>query len=170
MQQYNKFNNGKIYRIDCNVTGLVYIGSTIKTLSQRLRKHESDYKSYLKKQLHYVTSFTILENDDYNITLIKNYPCLSRKELTDMEGEYIRFKHVVDEGECVNKVVPGRTRAQYRIDNDHIIKEKSRIYRKDSQDKIKANAKIYREKNRETINEKQNNKRWKKMYPNLNLP
>ena len=39
----------KIYKIECNVTGLVYVGSTCEpTLAKRLTKHVGNYKSYLK--------------------------------------------------------------------------------------------------------------------------
>jgi predicted GIY-YIG superfamily endonuclease len=145
--EQSKFRKGKIYKIECNVSGLIYIGSTIKTLEQRLRKHESRYKSYLKQEAKYITSIKILENDDYNITLIRDYPCKSKKELTNMEGGYIRYRHVYEEGICVNKVIPGRTMVEYRQDN---------------KDMIKQNAKIYRDKNRQAINEKQLIKRWAK--------
>ena len=39
------YSKGKIYRIVCNTTGKVYIGSTSQDyLSQRLRKHVEEYK------------------------------------------------------------------------------------------------------------------------------
>ena len=38
------YQNGKIYRIVCNTTDEVYIGSTVITLSKRLAKHNSDYR------------------------------------------------------------------------------------------------------------------------------
>ena len=38
----NKYQEGKIYKIVCNITGEVYYGSTIeKYLSSRLAKHKN---------------------------------------------------------------------------------------------------------------------------------
>ena len=57
------YKNGKIYRIVCNITGEQYIGSTCKTLKQRLQQHKSSYKCYKDGKGHYVTSYKILEKD-----------------------------------------------------------------------------------------------------------
>ena len=106
--QNNKYANGKIYRISCNITGLCYVGSTTKTLSERLRGHENSYNSYLKGKSHYVTSFDILKNDDYQITLLQAYPCENKQELFDREGWY--QKKYWDRS--VNKVQNGITKQE----------------------------------------------------------
>lgn len=49
---------GRIYMIYDNTNDNVYIGSTTNTLKQRLQKHETSYKRYLKGNYHYV-SFVI---------------------------------------------------------------------------------------------------------------
>ena len=36
----NKYKNGKIYSIKCNITDNIYIGSTIQTLIKRLNDHK----------------------------------------------------------------------------------------------------------------------------------
>ena len=38
----NKYQEGKIYKIVCNITGEIYIGSTIKTLNDRLTINKND--------------------------------------------------------------------------------------------------------------------------------
>ena len=45
----NKYSNGKIYKIVHN-DGRCYIGSTIKTLEQRLHFHHWHYNKYLKNE------------------------------------------------------------------------------------------------------------------------
>jgi hypothetical protein len=35
----NKYENGKIYQLVCNITGKKYIGSTVLSLSSRLSTH-----------------------------------------------------------------------------------------------------------------------------------
>ena len=57
------YSKGKIYKIVCNTTGLVYIGSTCKSrLCQRLSGHVGDYKSYINGKRNFITSFKILGN------------------------------------------------------------------------------------------------------------
>jgi hypothetical protein len=67
----NKFQNAKIYKIIDNTSDLIYIGSTCKTLNQRLKKHEYDYKQYIDRKYHFVTSFKIIQHNNYRIELIK---------------------------------------------------------------------------------------------------
>ena len=47
------YQNGKIYKIVCNITGLVYIGSTIENLTERLWGHVYHYNSYLDGKRRY---------------------------------------------------------------------------------------------------------------------
>ncbi len=43
------YSKGKIYKIVCNTTGLVYIGSTCEpTLARRLAGHRGAYNAFLK--------------------------------------------------------------------------------------------------------------------------
>ena len=115
-------NHGKIYKLVCNVTGLVYYGSTTKSLKQRLTEHKSDYKRYLQGKTNYLTSFKIIENGDYNIYLVENYGCLNKKQLESIERVYI------ENYKCINKIVVGRTlkesHKEYRANNKHKLKEK----------------------------------------------
>ena len=89
---------GKIYRIKCNVTGLEYIGSTCEpTLAKRLTKHVASYRSYLKGfGNRYVSSFKILENNDYDIILIEKYPC---NDIDELHSRECYFTNQID---CVN--------------------------------------------------------------------
>ena len=71
------YQDGKMYKIECNVTGSVYIGSTCeKILSRRLTGHVSNDKAYKRDGKNYVTSYKVLENDDYNIYLIELFPMM----------------------------------------------------------------------------------------------
>lgn len=91
------YSKGKIYRMDCNITGLTYIGSTCYTLVQRKAKHVYDDKHTNKN----ISSKKILENNNYTMTLIEDYPCLTIRELKTRE----RY-HVELHGNCVNKLLP----------------------------------------------------------------
>jgi hypothetical protein len=134
------YQNGKLYKIVCNVTDEVYIGSTCQpTVARRLAKHVDNYKEHKKGKRSNTTSFRIIERGDYCIYLIESFPCDSKDELTKREGEVIR--QMKTECTVVNCVIPGRTKAEYRIDNADKIKADKQIYRENNVDKIK----VYRE-------------------------
>jgi hypothetical protein len=84
-----RYQNGKIYKIVCNITGKQYIGSTCKTLSQRLSGHKSDYKRFNEGKSGNTKSFDILKEEDYDIVLIEVYPCNTKDELHKRERHYI---------------------------------------------------------------------------------
>src|SRR5256885_1530622 len=92
------YSKGKVYKIIDLDTNECYIGSTTIQLRQRLAQHVSDYKSYLRGTRHYVTSFKVLENGDYDIILIEKYPCNDKEELLARERYFIQTT------DCVNKV------------------------------------------------------------------
>ena len=137
----NNFQNSKIYKIVDNTNGNIYVGSTTKTIEKRLKKHKKDYKSYLNGKYSFVTSFKILENDDYQIELIEDFPCDDKKQLFEREGYWIKNNN------CVNKIIVGRTDKQYYEDNKDKIKEYNKKYHDDNKDKIKQ----YREDNKDKI-------------------
>ena len=125
----NKYSRGKIYKIVDNTNGNIYIGSTIETLKERLRKHIQKKDCACKN---------IFENDDYKIELIKDYPCESEEELNIEEQKYI------NEIDCINK-----NRA-YRTEEEE--KEYKRGYRKEYNKKYyEKNKKEYNEKRKEKI-------------------
>jgi hypothetical protein len=114
------YENSKIYKIVCNVTGLCYIGSTTLKLSQRLSKHKNNYKRYKNGKCHNVTSFKVLENDDYDIILLEKVQnCTSKEEL------YARERYYIENNDCVNRCIVGRTQKEYYEDN----KEKIQAYK-----------------------------------------
>lgn len=146
------YKDGKIYRLICNITGLIYYGSTTKTLNERKTGHKADYNRFLNGNSDYYTSFKIIENDDYKIELVELFPCNDRKELETREGFYIK------NSECINKITVTQTRKEYRELHKNEIKEYRKIYYEDNKDKLNSQKrdymKIYNEKNKEKIKEK----------------
>ena len=146
------YKNGKIYQVVCNITGETYVGSTARSLEDRLIEHEKPSNRCCSKQ--------IIERGDYYIELLETYPCESEFELNRKEGEYQKTI------ECINKVIAGRTEAEWREDNkeEHKIKRKkyaaihsernalkSRNYYKDNKERVLERDKQYRIKNAEKI-------------------
>ena len=145
----NKYVNGKIYKIVDNTNGNIYVGSTIEKLKERLRKHKVKYKLYLQGKPTYTSSFKILENNDYHIELLEDYPCNSKKELETKEREHI--ENIV----CVNKIIPTRTKKEWEEENKEKIKEERKKYYEENKEKLKEGQKKYRENNLEKIKEGQ---------------
>jgi hypothetical protein len=122
------YQNSKIYKIVDNTSDMIYIGSTCKTLDQRLKSHELDYKKYNNGKYNFVTSFKILGNNDYKIELLENYPCATRQDLNIREGQIIK-QYRTNKLKIVNRNVAGQTdkesKAQYRQNNKDKLNAKN---------------------------------------------
>ena len=131
------YENGKIYKLTCDKSDKIYIGSTVLTLNERLSKHKGK-KSCLSRQL--------LELGEVKIELIQNYPCNNKKELETKERHYIeKYKNIV-----VNKYIPTRTAKEWRKDNRELKKEYCKEYYQINKEK----AKQYYLKKKDIISEK----------------
>ena len=148
----NKYQQGKIYKIVCNITGEVYIGSTIEILNRRLTNHKVKPKRpCMSKQ--------ILDRGDYKIELIKDYPCNSEEELKWEERKHI------DNNICINKYSPIITEEE-KIERKSIahknwynkhkqsVLDKIKEDRKNNPEKYRQRDKNKYEKNKEKLKEK----------------
>ena len=143
------YQEGKIYKIVCNVTGLVYIGSTCEPiLARRLAGHRKHFNEYLKTKDNFMTSVKVLENGDYSIILLEKCPCNDRMELLKRE------RHYIETNECVNKLIPSRTKKEYREDNKSELKLK---YLENREKHLERYQEYYKE-NKEILCEKRNSK------------
>ena len=144
------YNEGKIYKIVCNITGLVYIGSTTKKrLCDRLSNHKSHYKRHLEGKSSYITSFKVLENGCYEIILLELYPCNSKDELHSRERFY------VESLECVNNKTPSsshsETMQKWYSKNKERVLNKQKKYNETNLQKRREYEKKYRELNKDKI-------------------
>lgn len=136
----NKYQEGKIYKIVCNITGEIYIGSTIQYLCDRLATHKFNMNCMSKQ---------IIDRGDYKIELIKDYPCNNVWELEEEEAKYIR------ENKCINIVIPHRTHKEWIEDNKEDHSQKMKKWREENREAHLKQRKEYREKNKEEISKKQ---------------
>jgi hypothetical protein len=132
---------GRVYAIECCVSGKRYIGSTKKTLTQRLVRHRINYKAFQAGTYNYVTVFDVLGAGNYEIVLLEEVNVDSKKELRQRERHYIQSQA------CVNSNVPTRTGAEYYKDNQ----ERYATYREQNKDKIKKYKATYYEQNKDKI-------------------
>ena len=143
-----KLDKGKIYKIIDNTNDNLYIGSTCCSLKRRLSVHKSHYKMFLKGLCGNVTSFDIIKNNDFEMIKIEDCNIKTKDELKARERYYI------ENNECLNKVIPGRSRKEYRVANKEKINEKIKEYYIDNKDKVNIKCKEYYDANKDKINEK----------------
>lgn len=131
------YSKGKIYKIIDINTNECYIGSTCEpSLARRLAGHVSDYKRYLNGKGCYVTSFKIIEQGDYDIVLIENFPCNNKDELHARERYYtnnILCVNKIKQQGLYNKLGHIEYCKQYYEDN----KDQMKQYREDNKDQMK---------------------------------
>ena len=117
------YSKGKIYKLWSPSTGLTYIGSTCQSIAMRLAGHVRSKKCHDIGKYNYVTSFEILEYNDYRIDLLEEYPCENRMQLNKREGE------IITQIDCINKNIAGRTQKQYYEANKETLNKQSKQYR-----------------------------------------
>ena len=132
------YSKSKIYKIVCNETGQTYYGSTTVPLSQRIGKH---------RRYTGCSSWCIIERGNYDYSLIEEFSCESKEQLHKRERWYI------ENNDCVNVRVEGRTQKEYKQENKEKIQEQTKQYREANKEKIQEQRKQYLEANKEKIQE-----------------
>ena len=146
------YTKSKIYKIVCNITGLTYYGSTVNPISKRISSHRSEFKLGRVK----CSSRQVLVGGNYDYSLVEEFSCENKDQLHRRERYYI------ENNDCVNKQIPGRTLNEYREQNkdkllayqkEHYEQNKDKIseYYEQNKDKLLAQKKEYREKNRDKL-------------------
>jgi len=131
------YENGKIYKLWCAETDMIYIGSTTQPLYKRLYAHKNR-NAYTSRELFKVSN-------DVKIELIENYKCNNKEELHRREGELIRENKEI----CINLNIAGRTPKEYRETNKERIKEQSKEYKETNKEQIKEYKREYYKNNKE---------------------
>ena len=139
------YDKAKIYKLVNDTLGLTYYGCTINTLRQRLNGHKTKGNKCKSKIL-------FQGEGEVKIYLVEEYPTENRDLLK------MRERYYIENNDCVNKCIPGRTgKERYETIKDE-IKQYQKQYRDNNKDKIKKRDKQYRELNKDTIRE------WHKQY------
>ena len=128
------YSKGKIYKIECNIAGEVYYGSTTQHyLCDRIGSHRPSRRNY--------SSRSIIERGNYNYKVIEYYPCVNKKELETQERWWI------ENNVCINKNIPTRTDKEY---SKH-WRETHKEYDKERRARYKEQNKLYEESMKEKI-------------------
>ena len=144
------YKNTVIYKIICKDETIndIYIGHTTN-FKQRNKLHKSTCNVESLKGYNYKIYKIIRENggwDNWNMTIIEEYPCESVNEARERERYWIE-----KESSQLNVTIPNRNKKEYsqiyRVVHKEEISEKAKIYRNNNKDKIKD----YIESNKEKI-------------------
>ena len=143
------YSTGKIYQIvpTCDYEeGDIYIGSTIRPLSERMGSHRTKSDGCKSKLL-----FLKYGVENCKIELIEEYPCANRNLLLKREGEIQRSL------KCINKKIAGQT-YQDRIKLHPELLDIKKTYNKTYGDlhraELNEKQRIYCETRREELCEK----------------
>lgn len=145
----NKYSRGKIYKIVNDINDEIYVGSTVKTLSNRMAAHRSCLKISREKNRKIYKSMIEHGVDHFRIILIELFPCSCIEELRAREDFYIRelnptlnlcnavFNHEK------RKNYLKEYRKEYYGKNRDVLIEYQKEYRKENADIINAKKKEY---------------------------
>ena len=151
MASSNKYAHGKIYKVVDNAYALCYYGSTVEVLSRRMAGHRMHYKLFGEGKRNRISVFDIFDAhgvDQCKIELVEEFPCESKEQLHKREGFYIQ------NNECVNKHVAGRSVAEWYADTREQRYQVAECWRSANEEKVKKMNKNYRNKHQEQIKEK----------------
>jgi hypothetical protein len=121
---------GRVYKIKCNDTHKIYIGSTKKQLHKRLSEHLSCYRNYIKKintksNYHnpYYSSFKILKYNNVTIELLEQIP-YNKIELLKLESKYIKDNNDISVNACYPVLLSSTKLTNYYKKNKKYINRK----------------------------------------------
>jgi hypothetical protein len=131
------YQQGKIYKIKCNLTGEQYFGSTcMKYLCNRKSDHNQHVKYFDEgKMRNKCASYDIIKRGDWAIVLVEDYPCDSKDALRARERYYI------ENNECVNKNRPIINEEEHKeLKHKSYLKNLDKIKEKRESEEYKAKA------------------------------
>ncbi len=139
------YSKAKVYTVrNRSDDSLIYVGSTIQSLSQRFAKHREDCRKGITNcMLHQKMRETDL--NDWYIELYEAFPCNSKEELLKKEGEIIRLISTL------NKNIAGRSvqeykREYYATHKDKKLEYQKQYYEDNKEARIEYQKQYYRNK------------------------
>ena len=150
MASSNKYASGKIYKVVDNAYAMCYYGSTTQSLSRRMVNHRKHYQEFRNGKRNRVSVFDIFDAhgvETCKIELAEEFPCETKEQLHRREGFYVQ------NNECVNKQIAGRTVAEWRDATRERINELAGRWRSANLEKAKEADKKYKDTHKERIKE-----------------
>jgi hypothetical protein len=145
---------GRVYFLRNMLTEEVfYVGSTFKSLSERLLNHKNALNNSLKKNRPVYLYMNEIGFENVEICLHYKGEFETEEDLRKQEGATI--KQFLDDGiELTNIMIPGRTRSEYYLDNRETICDRTNQFRLENPDIIRERKQKYYYENIEAISDK----------------
>ena len=145
------FSLGKVYVIRNTDNDKVYVGSTVRTLAQRMAQHRPACKNERKAGYPLYEAMNELGVDKFYIELLEDVPCERREQLTAAEGRYIReLKTIAPDG--YNSYIAGRNFQQWCEDNREAQSVYKIAYRIANKETLNAASREYHSEHKEANN------------------
>ena len=129
-----------VYRITSTAGDKVYIGSTTS-----LTKRWSNHKNHRLKEHEYTSKILF---DEYGIDTCS----IEEIEKVDHDKRFERERFWIENTEnCVNRFVPGRTKAEWYQENRERVLEYQKVYKLANKDRLSENQKAYKLANSDKI-------------------
>ncbi len=125
---------GNIYKLTCDKTDKIYIGSTISTLKRRLVKHKSEKTSVSK---------ILFELGEVNIVLLEEYECDTKLELRKREQYYMDLYQDIK----INILRAYTDKKQYDNEYNKRNRHKQKEWRDNNKERVREYNKMYKTKN-----------------------
>ena len=119
-----------------------YIGHT-KDIEQRLKNHKKDAKKLNNKLYKYMREV----GGEWKLEVLETHEC-SKKYAVERERYY---KGLMGD---LNTTVPGRTKAEYYLDNREIKMEESRNWRENNRERHREQSRNWCKNNQDRVKEK----------------
>ena len=141
---------GIVYIIECNITGEVYIGSTMRSLEDRYKDHRSTRDC---------SSRRIIERGNHMVRALEVVDTEHRDQLR------IREQYWMNQHDCVNRQKAYAT-SEERIE---MLRECQRNYLKNNREKLAKKTSAWREKNpdkQHSMDQRRNKRKseWRKSW------
>ena len=156
MTEENIFNNGIIYKIQCNDDNIkdFYIGSTTN-LKKRIYQHKNRCNNENNEKHNYKVYQTIRQNGgfiNWNFLIIENVSCNNKLELLTRERHF--YNILKPSLNTLRPIISKYEKKEYREANKDKIKQQNKEYREVNKDKIKEYYKDNKDKIREYYKER----------------
>jgi hypothetical protein len=133
-----KYQRTLVYGIICMITGQMYVGSTVRTLEERIEEHIRDRDC---------SAWQILERGNYKAYEIQRWPCNTLREVLTLEGGWQRAYKASFGDFLVNERIEG----YFSTDSPEARREYNKQYREGHKEETQAYKKQYKEEHKEEI-------------------
>lgn len=101
------YKNAYVYKLSLPNSPLIYYGSTTKTINNRFKQHQLNYKKYKTGSGNHLSSYKLFDSSRSPvIELMQELTNVTKQQLLECERFYI------ENNECVNVNIPYRSYAE----------------------------------------------------------